>query len=60
METMLEALCPHCSSVALSLTAESAAHDVTLIDLVATCGDCGAVLNAFVSVAEMTDVEVDE
>lgn len=60
MSTALDGLCPSCSSVALKLTAESAFHDVTLIDIVATCDECGLVLNAFVSIEEMSVVPQEE
>lgn len=53
-------LCPSCSSVGLKLTAEPAAHDCTLIDLIAKCEDCGLMLNAFVSVAEMTVIPEED
>ena len=60
MSIELDALCPSCSSMALKLTAESAVHDATLIDVVATCDDCGVVLNAFVSISEMSIVSEGE
>lgn len=60
MSIELDALCPKCSSLAMKLSAESAIHDVSLIDLVATCGDCGLVLNSFVSIDDMCELDQGE
>ncbi|WP_069861397.1 hypothetical protein [Pseudomonas citronellolis] len=58
MAAFLEADCPKCGTPYLSITACSAAHDQSLIDLVVSCDDCGHILNAFISLSEMTEVTV--
>ncbi|WP_445677461.1 hypothetical protein [Pseudomonas putida] len=57
MTILLDALCPKCSSLALNLTAKSAFHDASLIELVAECDDCDAVFDAFVPIKDMNLVE---
>lgn len=52
----LDADCPKCGVPYPLVTACSAAHDSTLIELVVTCDDCRHTLNAFVSLSEMTEV----
>lgn len=52
----LENACPDCGSHALSATLETAAHDDSLIDLVVTCTDCGAIHNDFIKVSEMMEL----
>lgn len=56
MADSLDAECPKCGTPFLSVTAVSAAHDQSLIDLVVSCDDCGHTLNAFVSLSEMTEI----
>ncbi|HBN8104896.1 TPA: hypothetical protein QBQ83_006366, partial [Pseudomonas aeruginosa] len=54
MADVLEIDCPACSTPYPEITAGSAAHDPSLIELVITCSNCGHILNAFVSLAEMS------
>lgn len=56
MADVLEIVCSECGTPYPEITARSAAHDSSLIDLVVTCSDCGHILNAFVSLAEMSAV----
>ncbi|HBO2985263.1 TPA: hypothetical protein L4Q87_006358, partial [Pseudomonas aeruginosa] len=56
MADVLEIDCPACSTPYPEITAGSAAHDPSLIELVITCNNCGHILNAFVSLAEMSVV----
>lgn len=56
MAESLDADCPKCGTPYLSVTAVSAAHDQSLVDLVVCCDDCGHTLNAFISLSEMTEI----
>lgn len=52
----LDTNCRDCGVPNPKATAETAAHDETLIDLIVTCDHCGLILNAFISLDEMTEV----
>lgn len=52
MSDLLDLHCDTCD-VPLTVTAESAAHDSNLIDVVVGCKSCGCTLNSFVRIDEM-------
>lgn len=60
MADFLESDCPKCGTPYLSVTACSAVDDQSLIDLVVRCDECGHTLNAFIYLAEMTEVTPNE
>ncbi|CAI8990195.1 hypothetical protein [Pseudomonas chlororaphis] len=52
MSDQLDLHCDTCG-VPLTVSAESAAHDSNLIDVVVDCESCGYTLNSFIRIDEM-------
>ena len=52
MSNQLDINCDTCD-VPLAVTAESAAHDINLIDVVVSCNSCGCTLNDFIRIDAM-------
>lgn len=49
--------CPACDESGLTLEVGEAAHDASLLDIVATCPACGWKGNSFIYVSEMDMLE---
>lgn len=52
MSNQLDINCDTCD-VPLTVTAESAAHDINLVDVVVSCDSCGCILNDFIRIDAM-------
>lgn len=52
----LDIECRKCGTPLPTITAVSAAHDTSLIDVVVTCEHCGLALNSFISLEEMSEI----